>query len=197
MENIVFNSQFITLDNLKEKGLSYYKINKLVEEGILNKINRSTYENVNYKGDYNDFCVASAYIPDGVICEYSAAYYYGLSDYLPPYINVAIDRDKKVSTLPKNPSIELRYYSDSRMNIGVIEVNENGNSYKIFDKEKTVIDMLSFRNKVSIEDTMKVLKNYLNGKDRDLNRLHRYAKELRCEKILRTYLEALLWMFNQ
>lgn len=192
MENIVFNSQFITLDNLKEKGLSYYKINKLVEEGKLNKINRNTYENVNYKGDYNDFCVANAYIPDGVICEYSAAYYYGLSDYLPPYINVAIDRDKKVSTLPKNPSIELRYYSDKRMNIGVIEVNENGNSYRIFDKEKTVIDMLSFRNKVSIEDTMKVLKNYLNRNDRDLNSLHRYAKELRCEKILQTYLEALL-----
>ena len=192
MENIVFNSQFITLDDLKEKGLSYYKINKLVEEGILNKINRSTYENVNYKGDYNDFCVANAYIPDGVICEYSAAYYYGLSDYLPPYINVAIDRDKKVSTLPKNPSIELRYYSDKRMNIGVIETNKDGNSYKIFDKEKTVIDMLSFRNKVSIEDTMKVLKNYLNGKDRNLDKLHRYAKELRCEKILQTYLEALL-----
>lgn len=197
MESIVFNSQFITLDNLKEKGLSYYKINKLVEEGKLNKINRSTYENTNYKGDYNDFYVASAYIPDGVICEYSAAFHYGLSNYLPPYINVAIDRDKKVSTLPKNPSIELRYYSDSRMNIGVIEINEDGNKYRIFDKEKTVIDMLSFRNKVSIEDTMKVLKNYLNRKDRNLNKLHRYAKELRCEKILQTYLEALLWMLNQ
>lgn len=192
MKNVAFKTQFITLDDLKEKGLSYYKIDKLVNEGLLKKINRSTYENVNYKGNYNDFSIANAYIPNGVICEYSAAYHYGLSNYVPPYVNVAIDRDKKISTLPKSPSIELRYYSDSRMNIGVIEINENGNKYKIFDVEKTVIDMLSFRNKVTIEDTISVLKNYLNRKDRDLNKLHRYAKELRCEKILRTYLEALL-----
>lgn len=192
MKNDIFDSQFITLSSLKKKDISYYKINKLVNEGKLKKINRSTYENVNYKGDYNDFYVASAYIPKGIICEYSAAYYYGLSNYVPPYINVAIDRDTKVSTLPKNPSIEIRYYSNVRMNIGVKEINEKGNVYKIFDMEKTVIDMLSFRNKVSIEDTTSVLKNYLNRKDRNLNKLYKYARKLRCEKILRTYLEVLL-----
>ena len=192
MENIAFESRFITLDELKEKGLSYYKINKLVKEGKLTKINRNTYENEDYKGDYNDFTFASAYIPDGVICEYSAAFHYRLSNYLPPYIHVAIDRDKKISTLPKGPTIELRYYSKKRMNIGVIEIVEDSNKYKIFDIEKTVIDMISFRNKVTIEDTMTVLKNYLDRKDRDINKLFKYAQKLRCDKILRTYLEALL-----
>lgn len=192
MKEIEYDTQFVTLDTLKEKGFTYYKIDKLVNKGKLKKINRKTYENTDYKGDYNDFYTASAYIPDGIICEYSAAFYYRLSNYLPPYINVAIERGKKITTLPKNPPIELRYYSENRMNIGVIEINEDGNKYKIFDAEKTVIDMLSFRNKVSIEDTINVLKNYLKRKDRDLNKLHRYAKKLRCEKILSTYLEALL-----
>ena len=192
MENTVFESRFITLNDLKERGLSYYKIDKLVKQGKLTKINRNTYENEDYKGDYNDFIFASAYVPDGVICEYSAAFHYRLSNYLPPYIDVAIDRDKKVSTLPKGPTIELRYYSKKRMNIGVIEIVEDGNSYKIFDVEKTVVDMLSFRNKVTIEDATTVLKKYLERRDRDLNKLYKYAKELRCEKILRTYLEALL-----
>lgn len=192
MENIGFNTQFVTLDYLKNKNLSYYKIDKLVKEGQLLKINRSTYENKKYIGDYNDFYAVGAYIPDGIICELSAANYYGLSNYSPKKISVAIDRNKKVSTLPKWPTFELHYYSNKRMNIGVIEVNENGNKYKIFDIEKTVIDMLSFRNKLPIDEVMFVLKSYLNRKDRNLNKLYKYSKQLRCEKILRTYLEALL-----
>lgn len=193
METITFNSQFIKLDYLKELGLSYYKINKLVEQGILTKLNRSTYENTNYSGDYNDFYLANAYINDGVICKLSAAYYYGLSDYVPPYIEVAIQRERKITTLPKWPSINLNYYSNDRIDTGVIEVtDDDGNSFKIFDLEKTVIDIISFRNKVTIEETAKILKNYLNRKDRDLNKLYRYSKKFRCEKILRTYLEVLL-----
>ena len=192
MENMTFDTQFITLDTLKDKGFSYYKIDKLVNEGNLKKINRNTYENVNYKGDYNDFYIANAYVPDGVICEFSAADHYGLINYVPPYIHVAIDRDKKISTLPEWPSVSLRYYSKKRINFGVVEINEDGNKYKIFDVEKTVIDMLSFRNKLPIDEVMFALKNYLNRKDRNLNKLYRYSKEFRCEKILRTYMEALL-----
>ena len=58
--------------------------------------------------------------------------------------------------------------------------------------EKTVADILFYRNKVGIEETKEVLVNYLARKERNLNKLHRYAKELRCEKILSTYLEVLL-----
>lgn len=192
MENIAFNTQFITIDDLKKMNLSYYKIGKLVNKGILSKINRYTYENNEYSGEYNDFNVANAYIPDGIVCELTAAYHYGLTNYILPYIDVAINRDKKVTTLPKWPTVELHYYNDKRMNIGLVEVKNNNNKYKIFDIEKTVIDLISFRNKLPIEEVTLALKTYLNRKDRNLDKLYRYSKELRCDKILRTYLEVLL-----
>ena len=66
------------------------------------------------------------------------------------------------------------------------------NAFRIYDMEKTVADILFYRNKVGIEETKEVLVNYLARKERNLNKLHRYAKELRCEKILSTYLEVLL-----
>ena len=62
----------------------------------------------------------------------------------------------------------------------------------MYDVEKTVVDVLYYRNKIGIEETKEILKNYLNRNDRDLVRLHRYAQELGCGKILRTYLEVLL-----
>lgn len=48
---------------LKEKGLTYYKINQLVKEGVLRKLNKRYYENMNYTGELTDFSYIPAYIP--------------------------------------------------------------------------------------------------------------------------------------
>ena len=54
-------------------------------------------------------------MPDGVICLMSAARYYGLTDYLPDAVDVAITRKKKVSTLPDWLEIRLYYFNPDRM----------------------------------------------------------------------------------
>ena len=99
------NQKYYTTSELKNMGYSYYKIGQMEENGQLHRINRTTYENLSYKGDENDFINAAAYIPDGVICLMSAARYYELTNFLPDVVDVAIDRKKKVSTLPDWPEI--------------------------------------------------------------------------------------------
>lgn len=61
------NKKFITIAELKELGYTYYKIGRLEEGGELKRINRSTYENLSYTGDENDFFSAEAFAPEGVI----------------------------------------------------------------------------------------------------------------------------------
>ena len=78
------------------------------------------------------------------------------------------------------------------MNTGVIEITEGGDSFQIFDVEKTVVDIIYYRNKIGIEETSEVLRNYLKRQDRQIDRLYTYAKMLRCESIVRTYLEVLI-----
>ena len=78
------------------------------------------------------------------------------------------------------------------MNIGVTEIRDGENSFHIFGIEKTVVDIIYYRNKIGIEETSEVLKNYLKRKDRQIDRLYAYAKQLRCEKVVRTYLEVLV-----
>ena len=192
MNAVMENRKFITIAELKDMGYSYYKVDKLVKEGILQRINRSTYENLSYKGDENDFLTAQAYVPYGVICLMSAARYYGLTSYLPDCIDVAIERKKKANTLPVWPEIKIYYFDPARMETGVNEVNENGNTFHIFDIEKTVADIVYYRNRVGIEETSEVLKNYLKRKDAQIDRLYAYAKRLRCGTLLRTYMEVLL-----
>lgn len=63
---------------------------------------------------------------------------------------------------------------------------------KIYDIEKTVVDIVYYRNKLGIEETKEVLTNYLKRPDRDINKVCRYAGRLRYKEIIDTYLEVLL-----
>lgn len=192
MSKIAEDKKFITTTELKNMGYTYYKIDKLEKVGILSRINRSTYENLDYKGDENDFFSAEAYVPSGVICLMSAARYYGLTNFLPDAVDVAIERKKKVNTLPEWPEIRIFYFSQSRMDIGVKKIYEGKNCFHIFDIEKTVVDIIYYRNKIGIEETSEVFKNYLKRRDRQIDRIYAYAKRLRCEEVVRTYLEVLI-----
>lgn len=186
------DQKYYSIKELKEKGYSYYRIGQMEEQGQLHRINRSTFENCLYKGDENGFVNAAAYVPEGVICLMSAARYYELTDFLPDVIEVAISRKKKVSTLPEWPRIKIYYFLPVRMDLGVREISEGGNTFHIFDIEKTVVDIIYYRNKIGTEETSEVLRNYLKRQDRQLDRLHAYSKMLHCEPIIRTYLEVLL-----
>lgn len=192
-EVILPDDQMIfSIEELKEAGFSYYKINQLVEEGTLLKLNKRFYENTKYQGEESDFYYVSAYAPKGVVCLMSAAAYYNLTTYRPDAVDVAIQRKAKISTMPDWPTISVYYYADERFETGIRNVQEGKNQFKIYDIEKTVVDIVFFREKVGIEETKEVLVNYLRRKDRDLNRLLRYAELLKCSDVMKTYLEVLV-----
>ena len=192
MDGLIENKKFITIAELKDMGYSYYKTGKLEAAGLLRRINRSTYENLSYKGDENDFFSAEAFVRGGVICLMSAARYYELTNFLPDAVDVAIERKRKVVTLPEWPEIKIFYFDSTRMELGVTEIKDGENNFHIFDIEKTVVDIIYYRNKIGIEETSEILKSYLKRKDRQIDRLYAYAKRLRCERIIRTYLEVLV-----
>ena len=183
---------FLAVSDLLSAGFSYYKINKLVAEGKLIKLNNKMYENTAYSGEVSDFSVVSAYAPKGILCMMTAVRYYALTTYLPDSVDIAIERNMKISTMPEWPSINIWYFSEKRYNTGIVRIADAAGEYRIYDIEKTVIDILYYRNKVGIEETKEVLRNYLARPDRDLIRLRRYADTLGCKKILGTYLEVLL-----
>ena len=184
--------RFYSIADLQELGFSYYKINKMVGQHLLSKMNNKMYENATYSGDESDYAAAMAYAPKGVICMMSAARYYGLTAYLPDAVDIAIERNMKVSTLPEWPRLHFWYFPEKRYEAGIVTGQDEGGEFRIYDIEKTVADILYYRNKIGIEETGEILKNYLSRDDRNLPVLHRYAEKLGCGKILGTYLEVLL-----
>lgn len=189
----ISNDQMIfSVQELKEKGFSYYKINQMVEQGILIKLNKRYYENANFDGEESDFYYAYAFVPDGVVCLLSAAVYYNISTYRPDAIDVAIPRKSKVSTLPDWPELNVCYFTDDRFDVGIETIEEGKNKFRIYDIEKTVVDIVFYRERIGIEETKEVLINYLHRSDRNLNRLIRYAEMLKCGDVMKKYLEVLV-----
>lgn len=186
------DQMIFSVDELKVAGFSYYKINQLVENGTLLKLNKKYYENTSYQGDGSDFYYVPAYAPKGVVCLMSAAAYYNLTTCRPDSIDVAIQRNTKISTRPDWPLFSVYYYADDRFEMGVETVQEGKNGFKIYDVEKTVVDIVFFREKVGVEEMKEILVNYLRRKDRNLNRLLRYAEALKCGDVMKTYLEVLV-----
>lgn len=177
---------------LQNMGFSYYQIWNLVEQDKLVRLNKSHYENVDFSGEMNDFYYVPAFVSEGVVCLMSAAVYYNLTTFRPESIDVAVPPKKKLSSFPSTISFSLHYFSKVRFSLGVCVVKEQKNSFKIYDVEKTVVDIISNRNKIGIEETKEILINYLARPDRNINKLCRYAEKLSCLKILKTYLEVLL-----
>ena len=183
------NKKIFHTNELKELGYSYYKIMKLVEEKKLYKLNKSYYENANYDGEDSDLYYIEAYFPKGIACLLTASNYYGLTEFRPDAIDVAVPNKYKVSNLPDWPKFNIFYFDEKRYNTGIVNIKDE---FRIYNIEKTVIDIISFRNKVGIKETKKIIKKYIKLNDRNLNKLYRYSKQLNCNEILKTYMEVLV-----
>lgn len=167
-EGILFDNQKIySMSELKNKRFSQYKIAKMVNEGKL-------------------------MFQRGVICLLSAASYYCLTTYIPDTVDVAIPRKAKTSTMPDWPQINIHYYPNDRYVLGVTTIREENNEFNIYDIEKTVVDVIFYKERVGIEETKEILINYLQRKNRNLNQLLKYATLMKCDKTLKHYLEVLI-----
>ena len=111
---------------------------------------------------------------------------------MPDAVDVAIPRKAKISTQPAWPQMNVHHYTDDRHELGVTTVKEGKNEFQIYDMEKTVVDIVFYREKVGIEETKEILVTYLQRKDRNLNRLLKYAELMKCDKTMRQYLEVLI-----
>ena len=86
----------------------------------------------------------------------------------------------------------LHYFTDERFQKGIKTIQIENNQFRIYDLEKTVIDIVFYREKIGIEEMKEVLTNYLKRENRNLDKLLKYADILKCGKTIRQYLEVLV-----
>ena len=84
-------------------------------------------------------------VPNGILCLWSAWSVYNLTTQIPNAYYVAIKRSRKV-VLPEYPEFQLIYQSDKLLSIGATRKEIQGYDVPIFDVERSVCDVVKYRN---------------------------------------------------
>lgn len=180
------NNGYLTRKQISDKP-TYNHLLKLVNEGIVERIKHGVYFYADASRD-NTMIDIDKIVPGGVLCLYSAWAYYELTVQIPQSFNIAIEKNRKVS-IPDYPPITLYYWKQEYHEIGVDVQIISGYTVKVYDIEKSVCDAVKYRTKIGMETMSEILKTYLKRKDRNLTKLMGYAKKMRVESILKTYME--------
>lgn len=174
--------------DLIDSGLSFKQIRLLVETGELIKLDRGLY---NLPGQpYDERLELAIRIPAGVFCLYSACFLHELSDFVPSEQHLAVPKKSRY-VLPEYPPVKLYYWEAMPHQQGIMDYPVDGGSIRVYDPEKTVCDLFRLHSKTG-DLAVEALRNYLLRPDRNLAKLHEYARKLRIENTITPYLRALL-----
>ncbi|MHA6534595.1 type IV toxin-antitoxin system AbiEi family antitoxin domain-containing protein [Paenibacillus sp. BAC0078] len=176
-----------------EAGISPYYIKKLESVGEIERVKQGVYRHSSQDNEpLNEMVEVSKLVPKGVICLLSALSYYELTTYNPWEYHIAIHRGGKKPKLPGYPPIKIIYLADVQYKVGIDEVCIDGFAVKIYDREKTICDIVRYREKLGIDLMKEGLRSYLQSPHKNITKLVSYADKLRIRTVLQKYLEVLI-----
>jgi hypothetical protein len=103
----------------------------------------------------------------------SAFYYNGLTTDIPDYYHIATPA--KAARL-KDPRIKQVYVPDKIFSLWLVEQEQEGTTIRIYDKERMLIELLRYKDKLPYDYYKEILRNYRKIVDRlDIERVQEYA----------------------
>lgn len=92
----------------------------------------------------------------------SAFYYLGISDDIPDKYVIATDKD---STKYKNKDIVQYFMNNGLTNIGICTIKHSGIDIKIYNKERMLIELVRYKNKLPYDFYKEIVNYYRNNID--------------------------------
>ena len=161
------------------KGIHNSWLNKLAVQGVISKIRRGVYEWIE-SGPKEDTDILKTLFPDAIICMNSALFFYGYTDRTPDAWHLAFHRDINKKRLQINyPPIMPYFLEPHLLQAGVTSENIQGTDLQIYDRERTICDVLRHSGKIDREILNKAIQSYLKDNKKNIDNLIKYSKTLR------------------
>ena len=184
------NNGYITTKKVKEEKINTIELTRLVEKNKLERITRGYYVITN--SFYDDYYKYQLKSKNCVFSHSTALYFYDLSDRTPLYFDMTVPVGYSGS-LSKDKNVHLHYVKKELLELGLTNVESSfGMKIRTYDLERTICDIVKYRNHMDKEIFTKALKWYSKRKDKNLLKLMKYAKKLNIDKKVLEYMEVLL-----
>ena len=138
-----------------------------------------------------DLVTVAKKVPQGVIYLISALAVHEMTTQIPHEVWIAIPRNNEPPRFDHPPTRTARL-GELAYGLGIETHQFDGFAVKVYSREKTLVDCFRKRNDVGTDVVLEALKSYKSQGRTNFDLVLRYAKQLRAEKAMRPYLEALV-----
>ena len=189
-EEIVDDSGILLTKNAIEAGISKHALYNFIRNNGFEKAAHGVYASPETWEDEN--YILSLRCPQGVLSHDEALYYHGLTDREPLQKTITIYTGYGTSRMVAD-GIKVFTVKKELLDIGKEIVKTSYvHDIPLYNRERTICDLIRSRNRFEIQDFQTALKTYIMGKNKNLNRLMEYAKLFHVDKKIREYMEVLL-----
>jgi len=162
----------------------------MVAEGKLERVDRGVYVSIDAIED-EMYAMQTKY-PKLIYSHETALYLHGLSDRTPFEYSASVPSGYKVVGSVAD-RFKIYYIKKELHELGVETVkSSHGNPIRAYDVERTVCDLIRSRSRIDVQILNDALKRFVKLKSADHSILLEYARKLKVETILKSYLEVLI-----
>ena len=180
---IFLNYNFtMTTAQLNKEKLYYRDIQRMLDEGLIEKVKRGYYHWIEDYGT-SEVALINSLFPDAVFCMETALFYYKYSDRNPAEWNITVDKN----TSRQRTNIDYPFVKAYRVEPALLFLGETDGiieftKVRIYDRDRTVCDVLRNMSKIDKEIFNKAIQNYVKDPQKNIPNLMEYAKALRVQK---------------
>lgn len=184
------NNGMITSALLTKENIPRHYLKKLVDTGMIMKIERGIYCKADMWED--EMYVLQSKYTKGIFSHETALYIHGFTDRTPI---------KYVMTFPYGYNVKSLEYENIKVKKAIKDIYELGategispcgNKIKIYDLEKTLCDIVRGNNTCDIQIVNQAMKQYASSNKKDISKLMEYAEKLKVKNKIANYMEVLL-----
>jgi len=164
---------------LYAQKIFYKDLKQLVSEGFIEKVRYGYYQWLDADNP-SEARLINQLFPDGILNMDTALFYHGYSDRMPSAWHIAVSKDSGKSRFKIDyPFVHPYFIEPALLDVGLNSGDIDGNTVRIYDKERIICDCLRYRNKMDREIFNKAIRAYVNDSSKNIPRLMEYAGILR------------------
>lgn len=172
----------MTTAELTKSKVYYADIKQLLDAGLIERVRRGYYHWILDNGE-SEVVIINRLFPDAVLCMETALFYYKYSDRNPTEWNFSIDKNiSKLRTNVDYPFIKAYRVEPELVTLGETKGEIDSHKVRIYDRDRTICDVLRNMNKMDKEIFNKAVQGYVKDPKKNIPNLMKYAIVLRVQK---------------
>ncbi|MGX7130874.1 type IV toxin-antitoxin system AbiEi family antitoxin domain-containing protein [Enterococcus songbeiensis] len=185
------NNGIITTKELKKLGVGRWVLQDLERLEKLFPVQRGIY--VTKNGYADDFFLLQQRYPKGIFSHETALYLLGYSDRVPIQIVMTFKQGTSTTRMKADNIRPVTISKNEQYEMGIIEAKRPGGTLvKVYEIERVLAELLKPKYDADFEQVIPAFKRYATDKEKDVNKLFRYARMFGVEEKVRNYMGVLL-----